>query len=119
MDSMEQRRTTIRFDEYDELQTCLHINDYTKNEISRSWYKREDYDKMVDLARKTALKAVKRENEMKQEVIASASQSPPRRRVNQKSVNFDESATKSDDDNGNLSSGDKSIGSGRSKRSTG
>lgn len=68
MDSMEQRRTTIRFDEYDELQTCLHINDYTKGEISRSWYKREDYDKMVDLARKTASKAVKREKELRDEL---------------------------------------------------
>jgi len=68
MDSMEQRSTTIRFDEYDELQTCLHINDYTKGEISRSWYKREDYDKMVDLARKTASKAVKREKELRDEL---------------------------------------------------
>lgn len=118
-DSMDRRCTTIRFDEYDELQTCLHINDYTKNEITRSWYKRDDYDKMVDLARKTASKAVKREKEMKEEVIARISQSPPRRRVNSKSVNFEDPATKSDDDNGNFSADNKSIGSGRSKRSTG
>ena len=67
-DSIDQRSTKIRFDEYDELQTCLHINDYTKGEITRSWYKREDYDKMVDLARKTASKAVKRERELQEEL---------------------------------------------------
>lgn len=67
-DSIEQRVVTIRFDEYDELQTCLHINDYTNGEINRSWYKREDYDKMVDLARKTASKAVKREKELQEEL---------------------------------------------------
>jgi hypothetical protein len=67
-DSIDQRSTKIRFDEYDELQTCLHINDYSKGEITRSWYKREDYDKMVDLARKTASKAVKRERELQEEL---------------------------------------------------
>jgi len=80
-DSMDRRYTTIRFDEYDELQTCLHINDYTQGEIKRSWYKRDDYDKMVDLARKTASKAVKREVELRDELdtmLRVASQSPPR-----------------------------------------
>jgi len=79
-DSIEQRCTTIRFDEYDELQTCLHINDYTNGEIARSWYKREDYDKMVDLARKTASKAVKREKELRDELenMLRTSVSPPR-----------------------------------------
>jgi hypothetical protein len=52
----------------DEMQTCIHINDYTKHEISRSWYKRDDYDKMVDLARKTASKAVQREKELQNEL---------------------------------------------------
>jgi len=79
-DSMEKRESTIRFDEYDELQTCLHINDYTNGEISRSWYKRDDYDKMVDLARKTAQKAVKREKELRDELenMLRVSVSPPR-----------------------------------------
>jgi len=63
-----ERKTTIRFDEYDEMQTCLHINDYTKHEIGRSWYRREDYDNMVNLARKTASKAVKREQELREEL---------------------------------------------------
>lgn len=63
-----ERKITLRFDEYDEMQTCLHINDYTKHEISKCWYKREDYDKMVDLARKTASKAVKREKELREEL---------------------------------------------------
>eukprot|EP00536_Pseudo-nitzschia_multiseries_P010346 jgi/Psemu1/289051/fgenesh1_pg.311_\ len=63
-----ERKITIRFDEYDEMQTCLHINDYTKHEIGKAWYRREDYDKMVDLARKTASKAVKREQELREEL---------------------------------------------------
>jgi hypothetical protein len=57
---------TIRFDEYDEMQTVLHINDYSKYEINKSWYKREDYDKMVKLARKTAEKAEERRMELEQ-----------------------------------------------------
>jgi len=84
--SMEPRCTTIRFDEYDELQTCLHINDFTKHEISRSWYKREDYDKMVDLARKTASKAVKREKELREELETVLSQSPSRKGKNGKAI---------------------------------
>lgn len=58
------RSITIRFDEYDEMQTTLHINDYTSHEIHRSWYKRDDYDKMVLLARKTAEKVEERRLEM-------------------------------------------------------
>jgi len=112
-DSMDRGRfTTIRFDEYDELQTCLHINDYTKHEIMRSWYKRHDYDKMVDLARKTASKAVKREKELREEVasMVRASQIPPKRRVTSKGGNdHEDPANRGDDDN-------KSI---RSNRSTG
>jgi hypothetical protein len=57
---------TIRFDEYDEMQTVLHINDYTKHEINKTWYKREDYDKMVQLARKTAEKAEQRRKELEE-----------------------------------------------------
>lgn len=58
------RKITIRFDEYDEMQTILHINDYTGHEISKTWYKRDDYDKMVLLARKTAEKVEERRKEM-------------------------------------------------------
>ncbi|KAG7371232.1 hypothetical protein IV203_019802 [Nitzschia inconspicua] len=58
--------STIRFDEYDEMQTVLHINDYTKHEINKTWYKREDYDKMVKLARKTAEKAEERRKELEE-----------------------------------------------------
>lgn len=58
------RRITIRFDEFDEMQTVLHINDYTNGEMSKSWYKRADYDKMVFLARKTAGKAEEREKDL-------------------------------------------------------
>merc|ERR1712146_871495 len=58
------RRITIRFDEFDEMQTVLHINDYTNGEMNKSWYKRADYDKMVFLARKTAGKAEEREKDL-------------------------------------------------------
>ncbi|CAJ1958362.1 unnamed protein product [Cylindrotheca closterium] len=58
------RKTTIRFDEFDEMQTILHINDYTGHEINKAWYKREDYDKMVLLARKTAEKVEERRKEL-------------------------------------------------------
>ncbi|KAL3936545.1 MAG: hypothetical protein SGBAC_008160 [Bacillariaceae sp.] len=59
------RKTTIRFDEFDEMQTILHINDYTGHEINKAWYKREDYDKMVLLARKTAEKVEERRKELR------------------------------------------------------
>jgi hypothetical protein len=58
------RRITLRFDEFDEMQTILHINDYTGHEINKAWYKREDYDKMVLLARKTAGKVEERRREL-------------------------------------------------------
>lgn len=64
IDELPPRKITIRFDEFDEMQTILHINDYTKHEISRSWYKRDDYDKMVALARKTAEKVEERTREL-------------------------------------------------------
>jgi hypothetical protein len=67
-DDLPPRRITIRFDEFDEMQTILHINDYTKHEISRSWYKRDDYDKMVMLARKTAQKVEERTRELGRKV---------------------------------------------------
>jgi hypothetical protein len=112
-DSMERRCTTIRFDEYDELQTCLHINDYTQGEIKRSWYRREDYDKMVDLARKTASKAVKREKELRDELdtmLQVSSQSPTR--AGRRNGDFRDNPAK-DDENGNHSGDNRSVGSGK------
>jgi hypothetical protein len=64
IDELPPRKITIRFDEFDEMQTIIHINDFTKHEISRSWYKRDDYDKMVALARKTAEKVEERTREL-------------------------------------------------------
>mmetsp|Transcript_1331 Transcript_1331/g.1858 ORF Transcript_1331/g.1858 Transcript_1331/m.1858 type:complete len:440 (+) Transcript_1331:303-1622(+) len=63
-DSLPPRKITIRFDEYDEMQTVLHINDYSNHEISKAWYKRTDYDKMVTLARKTAEKVEERRKDI-------------------------------------------------------
>jgi hypothetical protein len=50
------RTFTIRFDEYDEMQTTIHINDYSNAEIRRAWYKADDYDKMIHSAQKTVRK---------------------------------------------------------------
>lgn len=63
-DALPPRKITIQFDEYDEMQTVLHINDYSNHEISKAWFKRQDYDKMVTLARKTAQKAEERMKEL-------------------------------------------------------
>jgi hypothetical protein len=59
------RKITIRFDEFDEMQTTLHINDYSKSEINKSWFDREDYDKMVKDSRKVAEKFEKASKELK------------------------------------------------------
>ena len=59
------RKITIRFDEFDEMQTTLHINDYTKSELKKSWFDREDYDKMVKDSRKVAEKFEKASKELK------------------------------------------------------
>jgi hypothetical protein len=72
-DDLPPRTITIRFDEFDEMQTILHINDYTKHEISRSWYRRDDYDKMVALARKTASKVEERSRELGRKVGSKTS----------------------------------------------
>jgi hypothetical protein len=46
------------------MQTVLHINDYSNHEISKAWYERKDYDKMVALARKTAEKVQERHQQL-------------------------------------------------------
>lgn len=72
IDELPPRKITIRFDEFDEMQTILHINDYTRHEISRAWYKRDDYDKMVALARKTAEKVEERTQELGRKIDKSS-----------------------------------------------
>lgn len=57
------RKITIRFDGFDEMRTTIHIDDYAKSEINKSWYKREDYDKMVQSARKTVQKLEEQKKE--------------------------------------------------------
>jgi hypothetical protein len=59
-DLLPPRKITIRFDEYDDMISTIHINDYTKSEINRAWFAREDYDKMVQDSRKTADRAEER-----------------------------------------------------------
>lgn len=60
-----ERKTTIKFNEYDEMMTVLHINDYTNNEISKTWFCRKDYTKMNELARNTVQKSEERRKEIK------------------------------------------------------
>lgn len=55
-DFFPERTFTLRFDEFDEMQTTIHINDYSNTEIRRTWYKAEDYDKMIQSAQKTVRK---------------------------------------------------------------
>jgi hypothetical protein len=59
-DHLPPRKITIRFDEYDDMMQTIHINDYTKSEINRAWFARDDYDKMVQESRKTADRADER-----------------------------------------------------------
>ena len=51
-DLLPPRTTTIRFDEYDEQQIVLNLDQYTDSELDKSWYNRGDYDKMVSSAKK-------------------------------------------------------------------
>ena len=62
-DELPPRKITIRFDEFDEMTTVLHLNDYTKSEMNKAWYVRSDYDKMVMDSRKIAEKVEEREKE--------------------------------------------------------
>jgi hypothetical protein len=50
------RKVVVRFDEYDETQMTLHINDFSQQEIQNVWYKCEDYDDMIRNSRIVALK---------------------------------------------------------------
>jgi hypothetical protein len=54
----------VKFDDFDEMQYTLHLNDYTDSEVKQSWYKREDYDGMIAGARMVALKEEERRNEL-------------------------------------------------------
>ncbi|KAL3907220.1 MAG: hypothetical protein SGARI_003645 [Bacillariaceae sp.] len=55
--------TTIKFDEYDEMQLTLNLDDYSDQELKKSWYKRKDYDEMIQEARQVALKEEERRNQ--------------------------------------------------------
>jgi hypothetical protein len=57
-----QKRRKVRFDDYDEMQFTLHLNDYTAEEVQQSWYKRDDYDGMISAARIVAQKEEERRN---------------------------------------------------------
>lgn len=72
-DDRQQGRPKIRFNGFDEVQMTLHMNDYTGQELKRSWYRREDYDAMIQLARTT----VKKEEERHLQVMQQQQQQPP------------------------------------------
>ena len=46
------RPTKLSFDEYDEIQFTLNLDEYSDTELDDSWYKRPEYDKMVSTAKK-------------------------------------------------------------------
>jgi hypothetical protein len=54
----------VRFDDYDEMQLTLHISDYSDQEIKKSWYKREDYDGMIQESRSLVQKAEERRDQL-------------------------------------------------------
>lgn len=56
-----ERDITIKFEDFDEMQTTLHINDYSPGEVEKSWYCRADYDRMVQKARSTIAKVEAKE----------------------------------------------------------
>ena len=53
---LSQRQTTIKFDEFDDMFDVLHLNDYSKTEIAKTWYERSDFSKMVEESRKVVTK---------------------------------------------------------------
>lgn len=64
-DYFPERTFTICFDDYDDMQTTIHINDYTDSEIRKTWYGAENYDKMITSAQKTVRKVEEREEKEK------------------------------------------------------
>mmetsp|Transcript_32152 Transcript_32152/g.78125 ORF Transcript_32152/g.78125 Transcript_32152/m.78125 type:complete len:339 (+) Transcript_32152:286-1302(+) len=54
--ALSERTFTIRFQAYDEIQTVLHLDNYTNKEIKQSWYRSKDYEKMM----MAALEAVRK-----------------------------------------------------------
>lgn len=64
-----ERAITIKFHEFDDMQTTLHINDYTSGELEKSWYGRTDYDKMVKKARSTVAKVEAKEEASKKKAL--------------------------------------------------
>jgi hypothetical protein len=63
----QERKTSVRFEEFDEMQLTLHLNDYTDHELKRTWYKRKDYDEMISEARRVALKDEERRKQIQTE----------------------------------------------------
>jgi hypothetical protein len=53
----------ISFDEFDEMFDVLHLSDYSKSEVAKTWYEPSDYTQMVEECRKIADKM---ENQVKQ-----------------------------------------------------
>jgi hypothetical protein len=85
-----EREITIKFDDFDQMQTTLHINDFSSAEVINVWYCRADYDKMVEKARSTAAKVEAKE--------AKKSKSDEKKKENDKKAK--ESVGKSSSDKG-------------------
>jgi hypothetical protein len=66
-----EKKTLVRFDEFDEMQLTLNLDDYTDHELKKTWYKRKDYDEMIQEARQVALK-----DEQRRFQLQGASQAP-------------------------------------------
>jgi hypothetical protein len=62
------RKRVVKFDEFDEVQVTLHLNDFTEKEIGKYWYHREDYDGMIEVARSIVQKEEERQQQQQIEV---------------------------------------------------
>ncbi|KAG7343914.1 hypothetical protein IV203_021922 [Nitzschia inconspicua] len=61
---VQERKSVVKFDEFDEMQLTLHLDDYTDHELKKTWYKRTDYDTMIQEARQVALGEEQRQKQM-------------------------------------------------------
>ena len=63
----DRRTIRVKFDEYDEVQNTIHIEDFTDKEIKKYWYHQKDYDGMIQDAQIVVGKEEQRRLKQEQE----------------------------------------------------
>ena len=66
-DDDDRRTIRVKFEEYDEVQNTIHIEDFTDKEINKYWYHRDDYDGMIQEAQVVVGKEEQRRLKQEQE----------------------------------------------------